>query len=383
MQKTKFIGVKNQANDSTLEIYFLDIIQDGFDWWTGMQTSAVQQLIDQVNAAKPSKIICFIDSEGGDAQTGISIYNFLKLNSAKVECRIIGLAGSIASVIAMAASKGKLFIARNGFMMIHKAEGMAWGTSDELRQLADVVDKYTGQIVDIYAQRTGKSADEINALIANGDFWMSGQECVDQGFADDTFNDFTQDLQIAARLNTDVYKNYPQAIRAQLQNKPPAEGDLETQINDFMKFGEKIANLFKNHKPANAAAPITGSEIGSIMQPGLDEFETSIENRITEMNNGIATQVNTAVANAVAAIPPPAAPVVPDVNAAITAMLAQTEGENPLRTAITNAVNVATQSLKTENEALKTQLTALLGKQGNSGNGGGDNGYQVRGQIRK
>lgn len=383
MKKSKFIGIKNQANDSILELYFLDIIQDGFDWWTGMEISAVQQIIDQVNAYKPAKIICFIDSEGGDAQTGMSIYNFLKLNSAKVECRIIGLAGSIASVIAMAASKGKLFIARNAFMMIHKAEAMAWGTSTELRAMADLVDQYTGQIVDIYSQRTGKSADEINALIANGDYWMSGQDCVDQGFADETFNDFTQDLQIAARLDTSIYKNMPPAIAAQLLNKKPTQGDLETQINDFMKLGEKIANLFKSHKPANSAAPITGTEIGEVIKPALDEFETSIDNRLNEVSTSITNQVSSAVQTAVAAIQiPPAA--APDVNAAITAMLA-TDGENPLRTFITAQVDTATAALKTENNALKTQLTALLGKAANSGSGGNDNngGYQARGAIKK
>lgn len=389
MKKSKFVAIRNQLGDSTLELYFLDIIQDQYDWWTGMEISKVQQIIDQVNANQPSKIICFIDSEGGDAQTGMSIYNFLKLNQAKVEVRIIGLAGSIASVIAMAASKGRLFIAKNAFMMIHKAEGMAWGSSDELRQAADLVDLYTSQIVDIYSQRTGKTVEEINALIANGDYWMAGADAVTQGFADDTFNDDAitlPNLNIAARLNRDVYKNMPAQVRALLttETPPQEEGDLETINQLFMKLGDKIKNLFKNHKPTNAAAPMTSEEIGTIMQPALDEFETEVGNQINQAVE--SDPVIEKITNKVQAkLPPAPAPApAPDINAAITAMV-EADGDNPLKTFVAGQVAAATKTLTEENTAIKNQLTQVLGKDGGSnggGNNGGTGGYQPRGKIK-
>jgi ATP-dependent Clp endopeptidase proteolytic subunit ClpP len=232
MKKDRYIAIRNQADSDTLELYFLDVIQDNYDWYTG-SSSKVQEIIDKVNYYKPSKIKVIIDSEGGDASTGIAIYNFLKRCDAKVEVEILGLAASIASVIAMAANKGKLRIARNAFIMIHKAEGASWGTSEEMRRYADLVDLYTSQIVDIYSQRTGKPVEEINTLIESGDYWMAGEEAVAQGFADETFND-TPNLQIAARLDPSKYTNIPAQIRAQM--KPSSEETEETVTKSFFKI---------------------------------------------------------------------------------------------------------------------------------------------------
>ena len=215
------IAMKNTIGDGVLELQFLDTIANSthFDWTTGelLTTSLVEETIAQVKAASPSKIKCTIDSIGGDASIGLAIYNFLKSYNAKVEVEIIGMAGSIASVMAMAASKGKLSIARNAFMVIHKAWGASIGNSEELRQAADVIDKYTAQVVDIYAQRSGKTTEEIAALIENGDYWMSGVEAVEQGFADSIFNDNAQ-LLVAAHLIQlpPQYKNVPVDIKDKL-----------------------------------------------------------------------------------------------------------------------------------------------------------------------
>ena len=113
MQTPSFhIAMKNTIGDGVLELQFLDTIANSteFDWTTGelLTTNLVEETIAQVKAANPSKIKCTIDSIGGDASIGLAIYNFLKSYNAKVEVEIIGMAGSIASVMAMAASKGEL-----------------------------------------------------------------------------------------------------------------------------------------------------------------------------------------------------------------------------------------------------------------------------------
>jgi ATP-dependent Clp endopeptidase proteolytic subunit ClpP len=359
MKKTHFVAIRNLADSSTLELYFLDIIQDTYDWWTGMQISKVQEIIDQVNTYKPSKIVCFIDSVGGDAQTGMSIYNFLKLYNAKIEVRIIGLAASIAAIIACAASKGKLFIARNGFMMIHKAEGMAWGTSDELRQAAELVDKYTGQCADILSQRTGKTVDEINGLMAEGDYWMTGQEAKDQGFCDDTFND-VEVVNIAARLDSGQFEKIPARIRAQMK---PAAGDdnktfFETQFTEMKKFFTEIVNAIRGVKPEDGKN-ITNQIADAVTVPFENvaaEIETSITNKVTEVVAGEAVNVS----------------ITEKVNSAIT-LATDFSKDGPAKTALDAAVKVAVEnatkdyttkitSLETAKTELERDITALKGK---------------------
>lgn len=391
--KNKFIAIRNQTDNSTLELFFLDVIQDSFDWFTGMEMSKVQEIIDKVNNAQPRVIKLLIDSEGGDAQTGISIYNFLKRTGARVEVEVIGLAGSIASVIAMAANPGKLKIARNGFMMIHRAQGIAIGTGDELRSSAAVVDKYDDQIADIYSQRTNKPVDEIRALYANGDFWMSGQEAVDQGFADATFNDVTNNLNIAARLDLDIYKNLPAAVRAQLgttgteghmdpRGEPGEEGKtfLQIQLDEMKNLITAILNSIRGVKPEEGK-PLP-EQIASAMTEPMQNFANEIETTIS-------SQVDTAITSQAvidkikAALPPPPAPVPVDLTQ-VSALLTS-EGDNAFKTFVTNAIENALKPLRDENTALKNDVLLLKGKTSNSGHTGssGAAGFEPKGKFVK
>ncbi|MFL5808614.1 MAG: head maturation protease, ClpP-related [Flavisolibacter sp.] len=362
MKRTHFVAIKNQSSDSTLELYFLDVIQDTYDWWTGMQISKVQEIIDKVNAYKPNKIVCYIDSVGGDAQTGMSIYNFLKLYNAKIEVRVIGLAASIAAIIAMAANKGKLFIARNGFMMIHKAEGIVVGTSDEIRQGADLVDKYDEQIADILSQRTGKSIDEINALMANGDYWMTGQEAKEQGFADDTFNE-VENVNVAARLDPAEFDKVPARIRAQMK---PADGDdhktfIQNQFEDMKKFFSDIVNAIRGVKPEDGKN-ITNQIADAVSAPFEkigEEIETTITNKVTEAVKGedVKTEI-TAQVNAAADFSKEG-PAKTALDASVK--VAVENATKDYATKITN-LETANTELKKKNEDLEKDITNLKGK---------------------
>lgn len=137
-----------------------------------------------------------ISSLGGSVFEGVAIYNALKRyreqegNSLTV--RVMGVAASIASYIAMAG--GKIVMPANTYLMVHKPwagmAGMAGNAdemrdyADEMRDYADVLDKIEGSLIGAYASRSGKSEDEIRTLLAE-DTWMTAQEAVDAGFADE------------------------------------------------------------------------------------------------------------------------------------------------------------------------------------------------------
>lgn len=305
----------NNAVDNELELYFLDLIYNvaEFDWWTGTMTEGniVEDVISQVKSANPSKIKCYIDSQGGDANIGIAIYNFLKNYNAKVEVEVIGMAGSIASVLAMAANKGKLNMARNAFMVIHRAWGAGVGNSDDLRQQADVLDKYTDQICDIYAQRTGKTVDEIKGLIANGDYWMTGTEAKDLGFCDNLLNDNAQ-FQVAARVKTldPNYKNIPQNLLGE-ETQPSILNLLKEEVMNVKTLVSNFINGLKGTKPADPApapAPANNAPKPEDKPEGegkpevnndVNAFATSIEKPLTEFLTEVQNEIKTEVANAV------------------------------------------------------------------------------------
>lgn len=122
-------------------------------------------------------------SNGGEVFDGIAIYNGLKQRSGTITVVVDSIAASIASVIAMAASPGRLLIAPTASMMVHDAQGMAGGPSSEMRKMGDLLDQQSDNIASIYAERTGKPAAYWRDIMRN-ETWYIGQQAVDAGLAD-------------------------------------------------------------------------------------------------------------------------------------------------------------------------------------------------------
>jgi len=303
------IAIKNAVQTTgTLELLFLDYIYDTFDWETWTEVKIIQDVVDKVTAMRPAVIKITIDSEGGDCSIGLAFYNYItkyaKDNNATIIVEILAMCGSIASVMAMTASPGKLYIPRNAFMVIHEAWGWAMGRSSEIRQQADVVDAYTAQIVDIYAQRNtkGKTVDEIRALIAPGDYWMAGDKAIEMGFADQLQDD-TQ-YQIAARIGKfdPHYRNIPVALTEQPQETE--EGLLDKVKNFFtkksgdMSFKAKIQamidSLTKEKKPGDIALDVANA-INEPMNALGDQLDQELTDRATAIENSIQAKIDAAL----------------------------------------------------------------------------------------
>lgn len=128
-----------------------------------------------------SHINLHINSPGGDVFDGIAIFNALKHHGASITVYIDGLAASMASVIAMVGNP--VIMPENTMMMIHKPWGFAGGDANDMRDYADLLDKVESTLIPAYADKTGKSTEEIAAMLEE-ETWMTGAECLELGFAD-------------------------------------------------------------------------------------------------------------------------------------------------------------------------------------------------------
>ncbi|MDU9415565.1 ClpP-like prohead protease/major capsid protein fusion protein [Pseudomonas sp. zfem005] len=159
-----------------------------------------------------------VHSPGGDVFEGTAIYNLLKHHPARVEGYVDGLAASMATVILMACDT--VYIPENGLMMIHKPWGITGGDADDMRRYVELLDKIEDTMVMAYASKTGKSAEDIKALLKE-ETWMTGREAVEAGFADQ----LTEPLAAAAQLNSkrmQEFAHMPEALKALIQ--PRAQG---------------------------------------------------------------------------------------------------------------------------------------------------------------
>ncbi len=169
-----------EASDAnTISIY--DMIGD--DPWTGGGFTA-KRMAAALRAVGQNDVTVNVNSPGGDMFEGLAIYNLLAEHPAKVNVRVMGLAASAASVIAMAGDSIEMGL--GSFMMIHNASGLVIGNRNDMRDAADLFAQFDGAMADIYAHRTGADKEEISAMM-DAETFMSAGDAVDKGFATGTF----------------------------------------------------------------------------------------------------------------------------------------------------------------------------------------------------
>ena len=134
-----------------------------------------------LSSAEDGEIILNIASNGGDVFAASEIYTKLKNSNKNIVVNIEGLAASAASVIAMAGDT--VNISPTAQMMIHKAISDSQGNSNDLEHEAQVLQGIDESIAAAYELKTGMKQSELLHLMSN-ETWMSAQEAVDKGFAD-------------------------------------------------------------------------------------------------------------------------------------------------------------------------------------------------------
>lgn len=155
----------------------------GESWWGESVTA--KAVVDQLAQLDPAtaQINVRINSFGGYVHDGLAIYNALKAHPAKKVAVIDGVAMSIASLILMAGDEVQA--PETSIFMVHAPWGGTYGNAEDMRRYADQLDKYAEAMVGAYVAKTGKSAEEIRALLTDGeDHYYTGAEAVAEGFAD-------------------------------------------------------------------------------------------------------------------------------------------------------------------------------------------------------
>ncbi len=213
MKGKKFWQFKAQdSNPSVGELMLYGDISE-YSWWDDDVTpKKFKEDLDALGDISELKI--YINSGGGDVFAGQAIHSMLKRHSATKTVYIDGLAASIASVIAMAGDK--IIMPKNAMMMIHKCWTLAIGNADDMRKMADDMDKIDESIIATYVEKTGLETDDIIELMTD-ETWMTAQDALDYGFADE----IEESKQVAASMrNGRLLINGQEMDVSRFQNVP-------------------------------------------------------------------------------------------------------------------------------------------------------------------
>lgn len=182
-----------------------------YDWFEIEATSPkkVNNLIGQVESNEDLEVE--INSGGGSVFAGSEIYTALKSYQGNVTVKIVGLAASAASVIAMAGDK--VLISPTAQIMIHNASTYAEGDYNDMQHTADILKNISQTISNAYKLKTGKTNEELLALM-DKETWLSPQQALDNGFVDEIM--FNNDMQIVASINNGML---PIEVIKKMENK--------------------------------------------------------------------------------------------------------------------------------------------------------------------
>lgn len=165
-----------QSPDNTVSI--LDVI--GEDFWTGGGVTS-KRVAAALRSIGDQDVFVDLNSPGGDFFEGVAIYNALRAHPKKVTVRILGLAASAASVIAMAGDE--IQIGKAGFLMVHNAWVVAIGNRHDLAEAAKTMEPFDDAMATVYADRAGVKKAQAAEWMDN-ETWFNGEQAVAAGLAD-------------------------------------------------------------------------------------------------------------------------------------------------------------------------------------------------------
>lgn len=210
---TKF-EAKTDGSGTVIDLY------DEIGYWGTNARSFRSRLKDA-----SGDITLRINSPGGDVFDGIAIYNDLLAYDGKVKVEVVGLAASIASIIAMAGDE--ITIADNAMFMIHNAWTIGIGNRHDMADVAAVLTKIDDALARTYAARTTTGIRAIKQMM-DDETWLTAKEAKEAGFA----TAVGVSAEPKARFDLSVFGSVPDSLkwRDDGTDEPPTKRDMERAL---------------------------------------------------------------------------------------------------------------------------------------------------------
>ena len=225
------------------------------DWRTGQPMEGNWIILSEVMAQLDQwkdveEITVRIHSLGGNTYDAMAIHNHLKNAKAKVRCIVDGVAMSAASLILCAADEAEVY--PGSIVMIHRCWAFFYDSMNapELRKQLEFLESADRAAAEIYARKTGKTPEELLDMMS-AETYMTGQEAVENGFADRIVEG--QAMPIAASADRKIL--YAGGLPVWTAEKTiPEKPGMETVKAVTMGSEQPLAHIFEPGTPAEGRA---------------------------------------------------------------------------------------------------------------------------------
>ena len=212
-----------------------DIITNDDKWiydWLEWESTCPADIKSALLAKESDeKLTVLINSGGGSVMAGQEIYSMLRERD-DVEIKVQSLAGSAASVIAMA---NTCEISPVAMIMIHNVS--MWGASGdyhEMQKNAEILKQMNAALASSYVNKTGKSKEEILKLM-DRETWLTANQAVEMGFVDkisETAPQMINNIE-GMRLTDDIRSR----VLAEKEAKEKEDNAKKELLSDLDRFG--------------------------------------------------------------------------------------------------------------------------------------------------
>ena len=145
------------------------------------QITAQLLLLEDKDPEAP--ITVYVNSPGGDADSGFGIYDIMRFVRPPITTICLGLAASAAVTIFLGGSKGRRFSLPHSRFLIHQPSSYAQGQASDIEITANEIIKIRDAYIESIAEATGRSAKKILDDV-NRDFWLTAKEAKEYGLVD-------------------------------------------------------------------------------------------------------------------------------------------------------------------------------------------------------
>ncbi|MYM31491.1 Clp protease ClpP [Duganella sp. CY15W] len=246
------------AADDGPSISIYDRIGDSYDG-EGVTAKRVSAALRNIGARD---VTVNVNSPGGDFFQGVAIYNMLREHKAKVTVKVMGLAASAASVIAMAGDE--ILMGDGAFLMIHNAWAVAIGNRHDMMAAAEQLAPFDAAMAQVYAARAGmKPADA--AAMMDKETWIGAQQAIDDGFA----SGLIQREQLSQDPEAHAHTKYLAMVEASM-----ARAGHSRSVRR-----EAIKSLFSGMPGAaekKGAMPSAGADVAASLQTLINNMKGSV-----------------------------------------------------------------------------------------------------------
>lgn len=190
-REISLLGVQYAAEKAEFDrIQFSPIVAHSYHYYSDFSYSSVAACLDELSRWHREDPTCDIEiiftSPGGSVLDGLALYDYIRFLSGEghhITTRVLGMALSMGGILLQA---GDLRVASpRSYMMIHELQGQAGGSTSSIADAKKLMDRLSGDALEILAEKSEFTTDEIKEKWERRDWWLNADEMLEAGFVDE------------------------------------------------------------------------------------------------------------------------------------------------------------------------------------------------------